>query len=66
MVPLVAAGLALGGCQVEQTREGEPPTVDIEPGQAPEYDIDPARVEVGQDTQVVTTPDVDIVPPDSP
>lgn len=60
--PMMAAALALGACTVEQTEEGEAPTVDVDPGQAPEYDVDPARVEVGTDTQTITTPDIDVEP----
>ena len=65
-VPVVAFALALGACTAEQTQEGELPKVDVEGGQLPQYDVDPARVEVGSDTQTIVTPDVDIVPADSP
>lgn len=63
LFPVLAAVFALGACSVEQTEEGEAPTVDVDPGTAPEYDVDPARVEVGTDTQTITTPDVDVEAP---
>lgn len=61
-VPALMVGLTLGGCTAEQTQEGELPEVNVEGGQAPAYDVDPARVEVRQDTQTIVTPDVDIEP----
>jgi hypothetical protein len=61
-LPALVVGLAIGGCTAEQTREGELPEVNVEGGQVPEYDVDPARVEVGQDTQQIVTPDVDVKP----
>jgi hypothetical protein len=52
------------GCTAEQTEEGELPDVDLsaDPGQLPQYDVDPATVRVGTDTQKVVTPDIDVVP----
>ena len=52
----------LGACTAEVEDPGEAPTVNVEGGRAPEVDIDPARVEVGTDTQVVEVPDVDVEP----
>lgn len=66
LTALLLAIAALPACQVEQTSEGEPPSVDVDPGTAPEFDVDPARVEVGTDTETVVVPDVDVVPADSP
>lgn len=61
-LPALVVGLTIGGCTAEKTQEGELPEVNVEGGQAPAYDIEPARVEVGQDTQVIVTPDVDVEP----
>lgn len=61
-VALLSAGLALTGCTAEVEQEGELPDVDVSGGQVPEVDVDPARVEVGQDTNTVITPDVDVTP----
>lgn len=58
MAPVLAFGLA--ACDVDQTRDGEMPDVDVEGGQLPQYDVDPADVDVGTDTQQVIVPDVDI------
>lgn len=52
--------MALGACTVEQTEEGEMPEVNVEGGNMPEYDVDPAQVEVGTETATITTPDVDV------
>lgn len=62
-VPMVA--LWPVACSVEQTREGELPDVDVEGGQLPAYDVDPARVQFGTDTKTVVVPDVNVVPRDS-
>lgn len=59
---LLAAALAAGACTAEVEEEGRAPDIDVQAGELPEIDVDPARVEVGQDTQKVVTPDVDIVP----
>lgn len=55
-------GPMLTGCEVEQTREGEMPEVDIdaEAGQLPQYDVDPAEVEIGTEEKTIEVPDVDI------
>ena len=58
----LAAGLALGGCDVDQTREGELPQVDVdvEEGQLPRYDVDAPDVDVALREREVTVPDVDV------
>jgi hypothetical protein len=58
MAPVLAFGLA--ACTVDQTQEGEAPDVDVEGGQLPQYDVDPADVDVTTDTQQVIVPDVDV------
>lgn len=64
LAPVLAVGLA--ACSVEQTEEGEAPDVDVDAGQMPEYDVQPADVDVGWDTTTVRTPDIDInTPPDT-
>lgn len=64
VVPALVAVFALNACTAEQTEEGEMPEVNVEGGNLPEYDIDPARVEITTDTQniQVQTPDIDIEP----
>lgn len=67
IMPALIAGLALGACTAEQTQEGQLPEYEqTQEGQLPGYDVDPARVEVGTDTQVVETPDIDIEPANRP
>lgn len=57
---LVAAALPLTACSVEKEEEGELPEVEVQGGKLPEYDVDPAKVEIKADTQKVITPDIDI------
>lgn len=61
-LPLI---LVAAACDVEQTREGEMPDVDVdvssESGQMPAYDIDWAKVDVGTRTKTVTVPKLIVV-----
>lgn len=64
-LPLAACftlAFAAAACTAEVEESGSLPDVDVQGGEAPEVDVDPARVQVGQDTQTVITPDVDVVP----
>lgn len=66
LLALGASAIALGGCQAEQTQEGELPDVDVavEGGQLPEYEVETADVEVGTREETVTVPDIDVTMPD--
>lgn len=64
LVPALVLGLGLVGCDVDQTEEGDMPDVEVEGGNVPEYDVEPAEVEVGTDTQTIETPDIDVDDPD--
>lgn len=59
---LFAASLAASACTAEVEDEGRAPDIDVQAGELPEVDVDPARVEIGTDTQTIVTPDVDVVP----
>lgn len=61
LAPVLAFGLA--ACTVDQTEEGEMPDVDVEAGQLPQYDVQPADVDVNWDTTTVRTPDIDVNAP---
>ncbi|MEX1181906.1 MAG: hypothetical protein WEF86_01630 [Gemmatimonadota bacterium] len=58
LVPFLALGL--GACTAEQTEEGDLPDIDVEGGNLPEYDVDAVDVEIGTDTSMIITPDLDI------
>jgi hypothetical protein len=58
MIFALPLALGLGACTVEQTQEGESPVV--EPGRMPEYDVQPADVDLSWDTTTVRTPDLDV------
>jgi hypothetical protein len=60
LIATAALALALAGCEVEQTEEGEAPDVDVEGGEAPEYDVDAPDVDVDMEEKTVTVPDVDV------
>lgn len=60
IVLMVLGGLALYGCDVDQTREARAPDVDVEGGQLPAYDVDTPEVDVEQEKRQVTVPDVDV------
>jgi uncharacterized protein YggE len=61
-ISLLAIMAMSAACTAEQTQEGELPDVDVSGGQLPKFDVDPATVEVSQDTQTIITPDIDVVP----
>lgn len=58
LAPLMAFGVA--ACTVEQTEEGEMP--EVEGGNLPEYDVQPADVDVNMDSVTVPVPDIDVNP----
>lgn len=59
---LVALGLGAfaAGCDVDQTREGEMPEVEVQEGQLPEYDVDTAEIESGTERRTIEVPEVDV------
>ncbi len=57
-----AALLAGTACTAEVEEEGSLPNVEVEGGEAPKIDVDPANVSVGQDTSTVVTPEVNVEP----
>ena len=60
--------LALAGCKVEKTQEGELPDVEVkaEGGQLPKYDVETPEVEVGSKTVEVEVPTATVEMPDDP
>lgn len=64
LMTVAAVALSLGSvaCTAEVEQEGQMPDVDVQGGEMPQVDVDPAKVEVGSDTQTVVTPDVDVTP----
>ena len=67
LIASLIAPLAIGlaACDVDQTKEGEMPEVNVEEGQLPEYDVETADVDVGTKETTVTVPDVDVTMPDA-
>lgn len=57
--------IALAACDVDQTKEAELPEVEVKGGQMPEYDVEPAEVEVGTEKKTIEVPTVDIKQPDA-
>lgn len=57
--------LGLAACDVDQTKEGDMPEVEVTGGQLPEYDVETADVDVGTEEKTVEVPDVDITMPDA-
>ncbi len=66
MQKLVTTALALAviapfaACKVEKTEDGRAPSVAVDPGELPAYDVDAPKVEVRQRAAEVQVPDVDI------
>ena len=57
-----ASGLGLAACDVDQTKNGQLPDVDVNVsgGQAPEFDVTGPEVNVGMENRTVQVPDVDV------
>ncbi len=60
-----ASCFAMAACDVDQTKEGEMPDVDINAsgGQLPEFNVEGPSVNVGSENRTVEVPTVDIDPP---
>ncbi|MCC9602755.1 hypothetical protein LOC67_19570 [Stieleria sp. JC731] len=58
------AAIAMTGCDVDQTKEGEMPDLDVEvtgdAGQLPEFDVEGPDVDVSTKTKEIEVPDVDV------
>ena len=64
---LVLAGcFAVTACDVDQTKEGELPDVDVNAtgGQLPEFNVEGPTVNVGTENKTVQVPTVDVDVPD--
>ncbi|MEO8175150.1 MAG: hypothetical protein ABI626_00650 [Sphingomicrobium sp.] len=60
-----ASFLAFTACNVDQTKKGEMPDVDVNAtgGQLPEYNVQGPTVNVGTENKTVEVPTVDVTPP---
>jgi uncharacterized lipoprotein len=58
-------GLGLAACDVDQTKNGQLPDVDVNAtgGQLPEFNVTPPEVSVGTENKTVQVPDVDVKVP---
>lgn len=59
---VASSAIALSGCEVDKTADGELPDVDIDVdgGKLPEYDIRGPEVSVGTEEKTIEVPDVDV------
>ncbi len=64
-IAAVIASLGLAACDVDQTREAEAPSIDVDAdsGQLPRYDVDGPEINVGTENVIVEVPDVDVSVP---
>jgi hypothetical protein len=60
-----ASCFALAACDVDQTKEGELPEVEVNAtgGQLPEYEVEGPTVNVGTENKTIQVPTVDVDPP---
>ena len=59
---LGAICLSFAACDVDQTKEGELPDVDVEAsgGQLPEFNVEGPTVDVGTENKTVEVPTIDV------
>jgi hypothetical protein len=60
-----ASCFAIAACDVDQTKEGDVPDVDVNVsgGQLPEYNVEGPSVNVGTENKVIQVPTVDVDAP---
>lgn len=63
LAAILALSLAPIACKAEVEDPGAPPEVNVEPGRAPDIDVQTPDVDVTTDTQRVVTPEVNVTPP---
>ena len=56
----IIAAFAFGLIDIDQTRETKLPKVAVEGGQAPAFDVDTAKVDVGTKKEDITVPKVEV------
>ncbi len=58
----IVAILSASACDVDQTKEGSMPEVEVNAsgGQMPEFDVDAPTVNVGTETKTIEVPTVDV------
>lgn len=61
-----ASCLVLGACDVDQTKEGNLPDIDVNAsgGQLPEFEVEGPEVNVGTENKVIQVPTVDVDAPE--
>jgi hypothetical protein len=59
LIVVVVVALAFGFLRVRQTQEAKLPQVAVSGGQAPKFDVDAAKVDVGTTQTSVTVPKVE-------
>ena len=65
LIILAVSGLGLAACDVDQTKNGALPDVDVNAtgGQLPEFNVTAPEVSVGTENKTVQVPDVDVKVP---
>jgi len=62
---IVAGCFAVSACDVDQTKEGKLPEVDVNAtgGQLPEFDVEGPTVNVGTENKTIQVPTIDVDAP---
>jgi len=56
----IIAAFAFGLIDIDQTKETKVPEVSVQGGQAPAFDVDTAKVDVGTKSEDITVPKVEV------
>lgn len=62
VVALVVAAFAFGLVDIDQTRSAKAPDIKVSGGQAPAFDVDTAKVDVGSKKETIEVPTVNVTP----
>ena len=66
VVLAVIAAILLGFINIDQTRTGRLPQVDVKGGQAPAFQAEVGRIDVGKEARTVEVPTIDVQRPGDP
>jgi len=66
IVALVIAAFAFGLVNIDQVREGKVPEIAVTGGEAPKFDVDTARIDIGSKKETVEVPTINVERADDP
>lgn len=60
---ILVIGVLAIGCRVEKTEEGRMPSVDVDPGALPNYEVETPDIDVELEERTITVPRIEVTMP---